>query len=177
MSKNDSHPLNGRAAGFVTRLFAYVIDIVVVAGVVALGGWIAVLIDSTIESVGLDLRIEMSSIYVVMIPFIISLYFVMFWSLTGRTIGKWFMGLRVVNSHGRPPTIGRSIVRILGYALSALAFWLGYVWVLVDDERKAWHDHMAATWVVYDYSRNPPNSAYDDYSAEVDELEAEQQPS
>jgi uncharacterized RDD family membrane protein YckC len=166
MSKNELHVLNGRTAGFVTRLFAYVMDIAIVAGILALGGWIAVLIDNMIENVGLDPRVDLASIYVFMIPFIITLYFVMFWSLTGRTIGKWFMGLRVVNQDGRPPTIGRSIVRALGYALSALAFWIGYVWVIIDDERQGWHDHMARTWVVYDYSRTSSSEMLNEYLEE-----------
>ncbi len=166
MSKNELHILNGRTAGFVTRLFAYVLDIAIVAGILALGGWIAVLIDNVIENVGLDPRVDMAAIYVVLIPFIITLYFVMFWSLTGRTIGKWFMGLRVVTKDGRPPTIGRSIVRVLGYALSALAFWMGYVWVIIDDERQAWHDHLARTWVVYDYSRTSSSEMLNEYLEE-----------
>ncbi len=162
MSKNDLHVLNGRTAGFVTRLFAYVIDVAVVAGILALGGWLAVLVDNTIEQVGFDPRIDLATIYVGMIPFIIALYFVMFWALTGRTIGKWFMGLRVVNADGRSPTVGKAIVRILGYAVSTVAFWGGFLWVLVDQNRRGWHDHFARTWVVYDYSR----------SADVDPFEA-----
>lgn len=155
MSRKGEHVLNGRTAGFVTRLFAYVADAAVVAGIIAIGGWIAVLIDDVIAQVGLDLRISLGAIYVFFIPLIIGLYFVMFWSLTGRTIGKWLLGLRVIGRDGHPPTIGRSIIRVVGYGLSAIAFWLGYIWVLIDDDRQAWHDHLAHTWVIYDYSRQP----------------------
>jgi uncharacterized RDD family membrane protein YckC len=84
----------------------------------------------------------------------------MFWSLTGRTIGKWMMGLRVVASNGHPPTIWHSTIRAVGYAVSAIVFWLGFIWVIIDDNRKAWHDHMARTWVVYDYSRRHTGEAY-----------------
>ena len=121
------------------------------------------LADNTLETVGVDTRITLSSIYVVLIPFIIGLYFVMFWALTGRTIGKWFMGLRVVRADGHPPTLLRSIVRLLGYGLSAIVFWMGYLWVIIDDQRKGWHDHMAATWVVYDYARRSSGEAYEEY--------------
>lgn len=155
MSRNDDNVLNGRVAGFVTRLIAYVFDLVVVAGIVALGGWIAVLADNVIEQVGIDLRVTLSALYVILVPFIIGFYFVMFWSLTGRTIGKWTMGLRVVGIDGHPPSVRRSLIRLVGYALSAIVFWAGYVWVLVDADRRAWHDHMARTYVVYDYSRAP----------------------
>jgi len=167
VSKQDVHVLDGRTAGFVSRLFAFVTDVVVVAGIIAVGGWIAVLIDGVIEQIGLTLRVSLGSIYVVMIPLIIGLYFIMFWSLTGRTIGKWVMGLRVVGLTGHPPTLSQSVVRIIGYGISAIAFWLGYLWVLIDDNRRAWHDHMARTWVVYDYSRKPSGDSYEEFLADT----------
>jgi len=161
--KNELHILNGRAAGFVTRLLAYAADLVILAGILALGGWIAVLADNALETVGVEARADLASIYVVMIPFIMALYFVMSWALTGRTIGKSVLGLRIVGANGRPPTIGRSVIRVLGYVVSAIVFWAGYWWVLIDDERKAWHDHMASTSVVYDYSRRNPGETYESY--------------
>ncbi len=170
MRKDEEHVLQGRTAGFVTRLFAYVMDFVVIAGIVAVGGWIAVLIDNVIKEIGIHLRVELASIYVFMIPLIIALYFVMFWALTGRTIGKWFMGLKVVCANGRPPSIRRSLIRIVGYALSAIVFWAGYLWVIIDDERQGWHDHMARTWVIYDYARRTKSETYDEYLAESGNL-------
>lgn len=164
MSKaGNYHILQGRTAGFITRLFAYVVDLVIVAGILAVGGWLAVLVDTIFERMGLDPRIDVSTIYIFLIPFIIGLYFVMFWALTGRTIGKWFMGLKVIGENGRPPSIGRSILRLIGYGLSAVVFWVGYAWVLIDDERQAWHDHIAKTWVVYDYERRKGGEVYESF--------------
>jgi uncharacterized RDD family membrane protein YckC len=160
---NEYHVLQGRTAGFITRLLAYVADFAILAGVLVVGGWIAVLVDAMFERMGVDLRADIATIYVVLVPFIVGFYFVVFWSLTGRTIGKWFMGLKVVRSDGRPPTIGRSFIRFIGYGLSAVAFWLGYLWVVIDDDRQAWHDHMAKTWVVYDYERRKQGEVYDSF--------------
>lgn len=95
------------------------------------------------------------------IPWIIALYFVMFWALTGRTIGEWIMGLRVIGADGQPPTLRHSMIRLVGYGFSAIAFWVGYAWVVIDDERQAWHDHMAKTWVVYDYERRKGGEVYE----------------
>jgi uncharacterized RDD family membrane protein YckC len=170
VSNDEEHVLQGLTAGFVTRLLAYVIDMIVVAAIVVLGGWIAALVDDTIARVGLTVRIELAAIYIFLIPFIIGLYYVVFWSLTGRTIGKWLMGLKVVGANGRPPTIGRSLIRVIGYGLSAILFWAGYLWVIIDDERQAWHDHMARTWVVYDYERRTEGETYEDYLAETGNL-------
>lgn len=163
MSKADFHVLQDRAAGFVTRMFAFIIDLAVIAAIVAIGGGVSTLIDAAIQGMGLQPTIDMTVIYVWMIPFIFGAYYTMFWSLTGRTVGKWFMGLRVIGRDGLPPSIGRSIIRFLGYGVSALAFWIGYVWVIIDDERRAWHDHFARTHVVYDYARHPSGEIYDTY--------------
>jgi uncharacterized RDD family membrane protein YckC len=161
MSRTDEeHALQGRTAGFVTRLFAYVADIVVLAGIIALGGWIAVLIDTVFEKMGLNPNVDIASIYVFLIPWIMGFYFVVFWSLTGRTIGKWIMGLKVIRADGQPPTIGRSFIRFIGYGVSAIVFWMGYFWVLIDSDRQGWHDHMAKTWVVYDYERHQKGEVY-----------------
>jgi uncharacterized RDD family membrane protein YckC len=73
------------------------------------------------------------------------------------------MGLKVIRADGNPPTIGRSIIRFIGYGISAIVFWLGYLWVLVDNDRQAWHDHMAKTWVVYDYERRKQGEVYDSF--------------
>ncbi len=162
MRKNEAFEvLQGRSAGFVTRFFAFVVDLVVVVGILAVGGWLAVLVDDIFEQVGFDPRVATATIYLFLLPFIIGSYFVAFWALTGRTIGKWFMGLRVVDASGEPPPIGRAILRFLGYALSAAVVWVGYLWVIVDDERQAWHDHIAKTWVVYDYERHKGGQIYE----------------
>ncbi len=161
MSRNNQyHILQGRTAGFVTRLIAYGIDLAVLAGILAIGGWLAVLVDSAFDRMGLSPGVAVSTIYVFLIPLTIGLYFVMFWTLTGRTIGKWFMGLKVIGQDGRPPIFRRSLLRLLGYGLSSVALWAGYAWVIIDDERQGWHDHIATTWVVYDYDRHKGGEVY-----------------
>jgi uncharacterized RDD family membrane protein YckC len=164
MSKDtEFHVLQGRAAGFVTRLIAYFVDLVVVTGILALSGWLAVVADNLIATMGLDPGIDVATIYTVSIPFIIGTYFVVLWALTGRTIGKWLMGLKVVGRDGLPPTIGRSLLRLIGYSVSLLFFWGGYLWVIIDDERQGWHDHIARTWVIYDYERLKRGQIYENY--------------
>lgn len=161
--KDEYHVLQGRVAGFITRLLAYVVDFAILAGVLVVGGWIASLIDSMFERMGLNPSMDIATIYLFLVPVIFGFYFVVFWSLTGRTIGKWFMGLKVIRADGQPPTIGRSFIRFIGYGVSAIAFWLGYFWVLIDNDRQAWHDHMAKTWVVYDYERHKQGEIYDSF--------------
>ena len=164
MSRRDEfHVLQGRAAGFVTRLIAYFVDLVVITGILALSGWLAVVADNLIATIGLTSNVTVATVYAVSIPFIIGTYFVVLWALTGRTIGKWLMGLKVVGRDGLPPTIGRSLLRLIGYGVSMLFMWAGYFWVIIDDERQGWHDHLAKTWVIYDYERQKRGQIYENF--------------
>jgi uncharacterized RDD family membrane protein YckC len=36
----------------------------------------------------------------------------------------------------------------LGYWISAVIFYLGYLWALWDNESETWHDKIFDTWVV-----------------------------
>ncbi len=169
MTKTEFTLLQDRSAGFITRMFAFIMDVAIVSGLVTLGGFIASMLDNATEKLGLEPAVSIGVIYVFMIPFICWAYYVMLWSLTGRTVGKWFMGLKVVSSHNRPPTVWHSTVRFLGYGVSAVVFWLGFAWVLVDEERQAWHDHFAKTWVIYDQRRHREGDIYETYSHQTPE--------
>jgi uncharacterized RDD family membrane protein YckC len=77
------------------------------------------------------------------------LYLVFFFSTTGQTVGKAIMGLRVVTIDGKRMGVRRSFIRALCYTLSLAPLGLGFLWVLGEDRRKAWHDKIAHTYVLY----------------------------
>lgn len=45
-------------------------------------------------------------------------------------------------------TLRRAVLRLVGYLLSALPFYLGFLWVM-GPRRMAWHDRLARTQVIY----------------------------
>jgi uncharacterized RDD family membrane protein YckC len=152
--------LDGAAAGFVTRLLAYLLDALLVTAFVAVGSWLMVQVDALFEEMNVNLRVSAATIFVVLTPFFIGAYYVVFWALSGKTIGKQVLGLKVVGADGRPPSLGRSMLRLVGYAISTLALWTGYLWIIVDDNRKGWHDHLAGTWVIYDWAKRHRGEIY-----------------
>jgi uncharacterized RDD family membrane protein YckC len=77
-------------------------------------------------------------------------YLGLFWTLTGRTPGQRLLGIRVVDERGRTPHPVRAGARVLGLALGLLPCALGWLWAAFDLERRAWHDHLAGTYVVRD---------------------------
>ncbi len=163
--KNKPAPPNfiGHYAGFVTRLIAFVIDIVIVTLFIgAMWGTLSLLLGFfNLSLIGLLSTIaEAGTLFHQLIvfltgfgfTFIVALvYNVFFWMFGGKTLGKAVMGVRVIGPQGARMTFWRSVRRYLGYWLAALPFFLGFLWVLITDERIGWHDKIARTHVIYDH--------------------------
>ncbi len=76
-------------------------------------------------------------------------YLVLFWSGAGRTPGMNLLRLRVRDGSGRPPSVGRAIVRALVTWVSIIPLFAGYLPVLFDRRRRGLPDLIAGTEVVY----------------------------
>lgn len=77
------------------------------------------------------------------------LYHWLFIGLKGQTLGKMAVGIKVVNAAGSVPGLGRAALReIPGKILSAIAIYLGFLWVIWDERKQGWHDKIANTYVV-----------------------------
>ncbi len=145
----------GEPAGFATRGVAYVIDAMVIVLLMSLGAFAldAVVLLATGTTTGTDLGGMPSGwLMTVLTASCVGLtYLTLGWWLFGRTVGKLAVGVRVVGADGRSPTFLRALVRAVMYSVSAV-FGLGFAWVGLRPQRRAWHDYVARTWVVYDWS-------------------------
>jgi len=74
-------------------------------------------------------------------------YFIVMHGLGGQTIGKRLLGLRVVGVERQPPSFRQAALRWLA-AVGFAPIGLGFLWVLWQSEKRAWHDFVARTWVV-----------------------------
>ncbi|MEM7249412.1 MAG: RDD family protein, partial [Acidobacteriota bacterium] len=78
-----------------------------------------------------------------------ALYFTYFTAaFSGRTPGKWFFGMRVVQLDGQPLTWWRSFERFGGYAAGLATGLLGFAQVLWDRNRQGIQDKIAETVVL-----------------------------
>jgi len=77
-------------------------------------------------------------------------YLGLFWHLSGRTPGQKLLKIRVVDAMGARPSIARTAVRVLATLAGGTVGLLGWLWIAVDLEKRAWHDWLAGTYVVRD---------------------------
>lgn len=115
--------------GFLPRLGAQLVDFIVLFAV-----------GTILDAIGLNLYVQV---------LISHLYYVLLIGLRGQTIGKQLLGIRVVNRNGDVPGIGRAMLReVIGKFVSGIVLLLGYIWVLFDRRRQAWHDKIGGTYVI-----------------------------
>ena len=81
-------------------------------------------------------------------PVFFFLYFVLMWAWKGTTVGGIICNLRIVRTDGAAMRPGDALVRAFASLFSLGALGLGFLWILRDPERQAWHDRIAGTYVV-----------------------------
>lgn len=75
-------------------------------------------------------------------------FFAYSWVRGGVTLGMQAWRLRVQTPGGDSITLAQAAVRFLVAGLSIAALGLGYLWILVDAERRSWSDIASGTRVV-----------------------------
>ena len=128
------------------RLIAYIIDAIVVTVITMVLLVIAALAWAVIgNSAGITVFF-----FGLLAVILVSLaYFPWFWARGGQTPGMRPFGLRVVrDSDGGPIGGAQAIVRLIGLWVNAIAFYIGYIWIFIDDRRRGWHDLIAGTVVI-----------------------------
>jgi uncharacterized RDD family membrane protein YckC len=137
----------GLPAGFVSRLIAMTIDLVLLVTMATTVTVVTGFLGSTF-SVGEATRILLVLLATGFAVLLNVGYFVSLTIAGGQTIGKRIMGLRVVRTDGSRVTLWPSCKRYLGYIVSIPLFW-GYLIVLIDPRRQAFQDKLADTFVIY----------------------------
>ena len=77
-----------------------------------------------------------------------ALYYILLHWIFGQTLGKMLLQLKVVTLGGGPISLGTSVLRWVGYLLSLLPFFGGYVLAGLRSDKRALHDLVARTRVV-----------------------------
>ncbi len=80
--------------------------------------------------------------------FMMLAYHIGFWTWKGTTFGGIVCQLRVVRLDGSPLRFVDALIRGIASLFSLAVAGLGCLWILKDEERQAWHDKIAGTYVV-----------------------------
>ncbi len=165
-TQNENY--QGHYAGFSSRLVAYAIDLIVAVVGISVIWWLLIVtieilkVREVLDALGWSDRFAIlfnpNDDFVlrgVVIIVGVGLYHVFFLTLANRTMGKALMGLQVVPLKGGRIGIVRATLRYLGYIVSIIPLFFGFIWILVSRKRQGWHDKIAGTCVVYTWDAKP----------------------
>jgi len=86
--------------------------------------------------------------YLSPLAYVATAYNVIFIGWRGQTLGKQWLGIKVVNYNSTQVSWGQAIVREVFKIVSSNVFLLGYLWMLWDKDKQTWHDKVAKTYVI-----------------------------
>jgi len=142
--------LQGKYSGFASRFTAFAVDVGASLGVYMLA--LAAISFAARVLTGKDITWNKGDIWVI-ITFSVweFIYFAYSWAASGRTAGMALFGVRVVRDDGTDASARRAIVRTLAFPLSFLFLGLGFTGILLGGRRRALHDVIAGTAVIYSW--------------------------
>lgn len=143
-------PLFGGPAGFWIRFGAFVIDGVLMTGVLMFLGDRLGFPEVDYERLPLAEALLRDLPAIALNIGIACLYAMILIGTWGGTLGKLILGLRVVrHSDGGKVPYGLALGRSLAEYMSLIPLGLGYLWVALSPAKRAWHDYLCDTRVVH----------------------------
>lgn len=142
--------LQGHHAGSVSRFLAFLLDTTVAATLFTLLLSLGTL--ALDQVVGVTWSAEDNRLLLAaMVLFWQLVYFAGATALTGRTVGKAALGIRVVDPDGAPVGGWHALARTIAFPLGFVLFGFGFLLGLVRRDRRMLHDLLGRTAVVYSW--------------------------
>ena len=144
--------MQGSYAGFVSRFGGFLIDIVTIAVLFALGGHVIDYLVSALRGPSFSFTTDapaLSGLALLIWAFVYCAYPL---AVSGRTFGMAVVGLRAVRKDGTALGGWHAVVRVIAFPLSFVLFGFGFLLILLKRDRRALHDLIAGSAVVYSWN-------------------------
>ncbi|OEF95956.1 hypothetical protein BHF68_10540 [Desulfuribacillus alkaliarsenatis] len=142
--KEDKEKNPQKYGGFLTRLFAFIIDAAIL-GIVASA--ITMMMGQPIP---LSTEQMQETPFFQQLMFILSALYFIYMPTTKyqASFGKYIFKLKIIDQDGNRLTVGRSVGRYLGTILSGIIFYIGFLMIAFTSKNTGLHDMLAKTYVV-----------------------------
>ena len=125
-----------KKAGVMVRLFSYIIDSIIIF-IICMGVAISILTFFGVGTSNMEIGIP-----------VIILYYTYFFG-RGQTPGMEMLKIKLCRTDGTYPVgFARGFIRSIVMLVSEFIFYLGFFWILIDEDKQGWHDKAADTYVI-----------------------------
>lgn len=129
-------------AGAGPRFGSFILDVIIVYVIWLIVGCLPLfLADAFDEDLGVP--------YLYLSFLAISLGYFTYFFGNGQTLGMKAAKIKLCGTDGTYPIgYGNGFLRWIGMGISGLVIYLGFLWILIDDNKQGWHDKIAGTYVL-----------------------------
>ncbi|TAN68933.1 MAG: RDD family protein [Methylobacter sp.] len=86
-------------------------------------------------------------LYLLLVSF---LFYAWFWTHGGQTLGLRAWKIKLLTLEGKPISWKQALLRFMAAILSWGFCGLGFLWILVDENQRSWHDRLSKTELFFD---------------------------
>ena len=135
---------NIRLASFDKRLFAHLIDDVIISAL-----FFVIYYDAFKNAAGdMQALVAVISSFIWQLMLLKVLYHTFFVWRYGASLGKIVMGIMVLDSEILDfPSLPKALIRACVRIISEWCFYLGFIWMLGNAANQSWHDKLSGTIV------------------------------
>jgi uncharacterized RDD family membrane protein YckC len=140
--KKPGQPADNAAPGFLRRIAAVFYDIFLLLAVLFVATAIALPLNA-------GKAFAYGQFFYPLYLFIVSfLFYGWFWTHGGQTLGLRSWKIKLISTTGKQITWQQAALRYLCALLSWLCLGMGFVWILIDKDHRAWHDILSKSRLV-----------------------------
>ena len=141
------------APGFFRRLAAQIYDLLLLIALLFLAT--ALLLPFT---AGEAVSVQQTLIYRIYLLVISFFFYGWFWTHGGQTLGLRAWKIKVLTFDQKPISWHQALLRFTTAIVSWSFFGLGFLWILIDKNRRSWHDNLSKTALFFDPEKKTPES-------------------
>lgn len=78
------------------------------------------------------------------------LFFGWFWTHGGQTLGMRAWKIKVLTRDRKPIGWSQALIRFIAALVSWGVFGLGFLWIIIDRQRRSWHDYLSHTALFFE---------------------------
>jgi uncharacterized RDD family membrane protein YckC len=139
MNPHDNKKTNGTPCSLFRRLLIMLYDGVIIVALLMLATAFAMLAGAGNHTAMQD------PLYTACLILVWFAYLAWCWHTGGMTLGMRAWHVCITDETGRRPGLGRCAIRFLTSILSAAPAGLGFLWSLIDSDKRTWHDKASRT--------------------------------
>ncbi|HEX5637224.1 MAG TPA: RDD family protein [Gammaproteobacteria bacterium] len=136
------------AAGLMKRIMAIIYDLFLLAALLFIAEMLPVALNhgaAISRDNGLLVFYLLHPLYILLVCF---LFFGWFWTHGGQTLGMKTWKLRIVSLDGKPVSWQQAGLRFVAALFSWTCGGLGFIWSLIDKDKRCWHDMASSTKLI-----------------------------